>query len=320
MSRAIAAMRRRAPPHRVVGGIASRAAAAAGDDDDDDDVERVLRRINRRVAIAVRAFDGSTPVPATNARARRGSPSTAAMESSSSSSMSPTSLFVWLHGFADDGGAAWAEFARAVVARDADDEATTTISTLILTPDAPLVRAPRAFNAHEGARDDLEVRAWFEPRLRSAPGRRADSWTCDGVDASMDRVREIVDDACAKHAIARDRVVLGGFSQGACLALACAAREMRDIGGVLAVRGYLPNRIERRVDDEDALARRPDALILAGGADPLVPVEWSLEAGEFMRARVVLNEDVGHELCADDIYRARRWLARRFASRPAVQK
>jgi len=28
----------------------------------------------------------------------------------------------------------------------------------------------------------------------------------------------------------------------------------------------------------------------------------------------VLNEDVGHELSADDIYRARRWLSQRFAA------
>jgi predicted esterase len=267
-------------------------------------VQRVIRRINRRVAIAVSAFDGTVPVPSTTVSSSSSLRSASALASSMKTT--PSSLFVWLHGFADDGGASWAEFAHAVVDGDARER------TLILTPDAPLVRAPRAFEAHKGVKDDLEVRAWFEPRLRSAPGRAAESWTCDGMEASIARVRAIVDETCAEHAIPLARVVLGGFSQGACLALACAARDLRDVGGVLAVRGYLPNRVDR-VDD-GANEARPHALILAGGADPLVPVDWSLEAGQYMRARVVLNEDVGHELSADDIYCARRWLSQRFAA------
>jgi hypothetical protein len=48
-------------------------------------------------------------------------------------------------------------------------------------------------------------------------------------------------------------------------------------------------------------------MILAGGADPLVPVEWSLEAGRLTGGVVALRENMGHELCVEDVYRARRW-------------
>ena len=77
------------------------------------------------------------------------------------------------------------------------------------------------------------------------------------------------------------------------------------VGGVLAVRGYLPNR------SREFSELKPDTLILAGGADPLVPVEWSLEAGRLTGGMVTLRENMGHELCVEDVYRARRWFHER---------
>ena len=199
-------------------------------------------------------------------------------------------LLVWFHGYGDVDGGSWREFCE-VVARARGSAGG---RTAIATPDAMRMDAGNG----------RFPRAWFKPRLRV---RRKDEreWTCDGIEDAVVRAVTIVDDAVRKYGIQRKDVVLGGFSQGACLALACAKSELSDVGGVLAVRGYLPNR------SREFSELKPDTLILAGGADPLVPVEWSLEAGRLTGGMVTLRENMGHELCVEDVYRARRWFHER---------
>ena len=251
------------------------------------DVERVVRRVNRRISSAVGAFGagarerGST---SRRTRARDGRGDAADAEASAAR------LLVWFHGYGDVDGGSWREFCE-VVARACEGASG---RTAIATPDAMRMDAGNG----------RFPRAWFKPRLRV---RRKDEreWTCDGIEDAVVRAVTIVDDAVRKYGIQRKDVVLGGFSQGACLALACAKSELSDVGGVLAVRGYLPNR------SREFSELKPDTLILAGGADPLVPVEWSLEAGRLTGGMVTLREDMGHELCVEDVYRARRWFHER---------
>lgn len=250
-------------------------------------VERVVRRVNRRVASAVEAFKS---VDAARGRAevassRRGW-GRAGRTAEASASGRVEHAFVWFHGYGDVDGESWREFCDVVVAASGK-------TCAVVCPDAPSAGG---------------VRAWFKPRLRT---RRPDArdWTCDGIEESVERVVQVVDDACERYGIeSRANVVVGGFSQGACLALACAKSELSDVGGVLVVRGYLPDRSREFAD------LKPRTLILAGGSDPMVPREWSFEAGRLTGGDVVLRERLGHELCVEDVYQARRWIAERFSS------
>ena len=264
------------------------ARASTRDDATSDarDVERVVRRVNRRISSAVGAFgsDATGPRDVEGEAGRRGATREATREAGAAR------LLVWFHGYGDVDGGSWREFCE-VVARA---RGSASGRTAIATPDAMRMDAGNG----------RFPRAWFKPRLRV---RRKDEreWTCDGIEDAVVRAVTIVDDAVRKYGIQRKDVVLGGFSQGACLALACAKSELSDVGGVLAVRGYLPNR------SREFSELKPDTLILAGGADPLVPVEWSLEAGRLTGGMVTLRENMGHELCVEDVYRARRWFHER---------
>lgn len=247
-------------------------------------VERAVRRVNRRVSRAVESFsvesdDGARDRAEVGGRdARRGTRDAEARGD-------VERALVWFHGYGDVDGESWREFCEVVVAASGKRCA-------VVCPDAPLANG---------------TRAWFKPRLRT---RRPDArdWTCDGIEESVERVVRVVDDACERYGIDdRAKVVVGGFSQGACLALACAKSELSDVGGVLAVRGYLPDRSREFRD------LRPNTLILAGGSDPMVPREWSFEAGRLTGGDVVMRERLGHELCVEDVYRARRWITERFS-------
>lgn len=254
-------------------------------------VERVVRRLNRRIENAVGVFEGvATPsIAGAKAWSRKST-------STQSPAQKQRKLLLWFHGFGDVAGASWEEFCRAVV--DAPDGRGDEV--MIACPDAPM----RATESGVG-----ETRAWFEPRLWVNANRKESSkWTCDGIEASVETAVRMVDEIERERGIPRHRVVLGGFSQGACLALACAQSELCDVAGVLAVRGYLPN----RATASTATGRSPATLILAGGRDPLVPTDWSLEAGRVTGAQIVMRDDIGHELCVEDVYRARRWIRERF--------
>lgn len=271
--------------------LRARSLSSSTNNDDAVNVERVVRRLNRRIENAVGVFEGvATPSIAGAKTWSRKSTST------QSPARAQRKLLLWFHGFGDVAGASWEEFCRAVV--DAPDGRGDEV--MIACPDAPM----RATESGIG-----ETRAWFEPRLWVNANRKESSkWTCDGIEASVETAVRMVNEIERERGIPRHRVVLGGFSQGACLALACAQSELCDVAGVLAVRGYLPN----RATASTATGRWPTTLILAGGRDPLVPTDWSLEAGRVTGAQIVMRDDIGHELCVEDVYRARRWIRERF--------
>lgn len=80
------------------------------------------------------------------------------------------------------------------------------------------------------------------------------------------------------------------------MALACAKSELSDVGGVFVVCGYLLNCLR------EFLELKFDILILVGGVDFLVFVEWLLEAGWLTGGMVTLRENMGYELCVEDVY------------------
>ena len=144
-------------------------------------------------------------------------------------------------------------------------------------------------------------------------------------------------------------VILAGFSQGAALALAAAANKAAwrpALGGVLCLRGYLPRRADvteeafassepRKGFFQDAERKKgkrtpPAVLLCQGGRDEVAPTSWARVAADEMRlararlgakssmssedSRVELTvcEDRGHELGADDVWRARWWIRSRL--------
>ena len=247
-------------------------------------VERAVQRVNRRVSCAVESFESDDGARDRAEVGGRGRDARGAGRANAARGGVERAL-VWFHGYGDVDGESWREFCEVVVAASGK-------TCAVVCPDAPLANG---------------TRAWFKPRLRT---RRPDArdWTCDGIEESVERVVRVVNDACERYGIDdRAKVVVGGFSQGACLALACAKSELSDVGGVLAVRGYLPDRSREFRD------LRPNTLILAGGSDPMVPREWSFEAGRLTGGDVVMRERLGHELCVEDVYRARRWITERFS-------
>jgi predicted esterase len=145
-------------------------------------------------------------------------------------------------------------------------------------------------------------RAWVLPK-RKLPEQFA---------VSLRQLDAFVDAQCEQHGVPRERVVLGGFSQGAILALALAAFPGRPIpAAVIAWCGVLP--WDRGVDVDVARLRGVPVLCQIARQDEVISVEAVRRATQELRdvgAHVTAHEyDARHEVTLDMLVDARSWLA-----------
>jgi predicted esterase len=154
------------------------------------------------------------------------------------------------------------------------------------------------------ARPDLAVlapqapgRTWYPDRF-TAPFAANQPW----LDRALATVAGLLD-ALAAAGVPDDRVVLAGFSQGACLALETAIRRPRPYGAVLGLAGgYIgppgpaPRMAEGRLDGVPV-------LLACAVRDPHIPAERVRETADLMArmgARVDLRLRPGARHGIDD--------------------
>lgn len=133
--------------------------------------------------------------------------------------------------------------------------------------------------------------------------------------SSLDRLDQLIDDLTANHGIGRDHVVLGGFSQGAAVALACALRSggrTTPLAGVFSVSGWLPH-AEGGAYDALALASGGTRVLVVHGADDdVVAVQQGRSAARYLERQGVSVRYVelpgGHHLGTEAVDQVARWL------------
>ena len=119
--------------------------------------------------------------------------------------------------------------------------------------------------------------------------------------------------ASVEKTIPADRVILLGFSQGACLTLEFAARQARQYGGVVGLSGGLigPDGTPR---DYPGDFERTPAFLGCSDVDPHIRKERVLEAAEVFErlggdVTLKLYPQMGHTVNADELQAVRRIVA-----------
>jgi thioredoxin 1 len=157
--------------------------------------------------------------------------------------------------------------------------------------------------------------SWFD--LAAADPAAAE----EGFAAARSAIDDLIDAACAEHGFPRSEVVVGGFSQGAGLALAVglgASTRVRP-AGVLAMSPFvLPDLLDLDVDGVRDVA----VLLQHGTDDPMIPVARSRELAKTLAdagMAVVYGEyPMGHEVALESVQHAATWLAAvRAGERPS---
>jgi phospholipase/carboxylesterase len=157
----------------------------------------------------------------------------------------------------------------------------------------PLYRHGVTFVAPEAERSRWFPHDAFGPLSRNEPH----------VSSALAAVDRVFDDV-ATWGVPTERVVLFGFSQGACLASEYAVRNPRRYGGVVALSGGLLGSSVASADDDGSLAGTP-VFLGCGDSDEHVPVERVRETAAAFRAIDAdvterIYEGVGHAVTDDE--------------------
>jgi predicted esterase len=172
-----------------------------------------------------------------------------------------------------------------------------------------------AFLAPEAAGSTWYPNSFLAPRSSNEP------W----VSSALRKIQSVVDLA-ASHGISTDRIVVAGFSQGACLATEFVATHPTRYAGLIAWTGGLigeqPGGLIGATDSDLAhtgdLSGTP-TLQTSGDPDPHVPwsrVEESARVLAAMNARVTTKRYPGkpHSVSPDEVELARTLLQQAFPS------
>ena len=148
--------------------------------------------------------------------------------------------------------------------------------------------------------------AWY-PQPFTAPLEANEPWLTE----ALNTVAEVVSEA-ARH-VTHERVVVLGFSQGACLGLEFVARNPRRYGGAVGWSGGLIGPEAGQAERDGSLAGTP-VVLGCSDADPFIPAGRVRDAGRVlatMGAEVDLQlyPGLGHAVNADEIRRVRELMA-----------
>jgi phospholipase/carboxylesterase len=158
-----------------------------------------------------------------------------------------------------------------------------------------------AYLAPQAARNEWYPQSFLAPVEANEPGRSS------GLRALDDAVGRAVD-----AGVPHERIVLGGFSQGACLATEYVARNPRRYGGVIAFSGGLIGE-ELAEEYPGDLAGTP-GFLGCSDVDPHIPEERVVatrDALDSMGADVDMRlyEGMGHTVSQDEVSAAREIMA-----------
>jgi thioredoxin 1 len=139
--------------------------------------------------------------------------------------------------------------------------------------------------------------------------------------SSLEAAEEVLDASCDLHGMPRAEAVVGGFSQGAALALAIALREgATRPAGVLSLSGFLPPEgVEYGWEGE-----LPPVLMQHGTSDPLIDPARARESAQTLADHgvpLVYREfPMEHNVTLESVQDAAAWLSRVVAGeRPSEE-
>ena len=153
----------------------------------------------------------------------------------------------------------------------------------------------------------MKMRAWYdivslEARGQDEMGIRRSAAAIDGLIE-----REI------KRGVASSQIVLGGFSQGAAMALFTGLRYPTALGGLVALSGYLP--LSESLSAEASEANERINIFQAHGLhDNVVPNRLGQDSAELLRTtgyQVKWHDyAMAHQVCLEELQEIGRWLNR----------
>jgi len=188
-------------------------------------------------------------------------------------SESATATVIWLHGLGDD-GKEWERLA----------EKTAVPWAKFILPTAPTQACTIS---------EMDTNAWYDVTGLSVQELRQD---VAGIQQSVSYIHSLIQ-AEMDAGTPSERIVLGGFSQGGCVALAAALSCPHELGGVMALSTWFPRGI---ADTPSAANAKLPVMLCHGEVDPIAKVEWARKSFDYLSGLGLptlgnIYPGVGHE-------------------------
>jgi len=169
-----------------------------------------------------------------------------------------TASMVFLHGLGDTGHG-WAGILNTIRPDHLK----------VICPTAPVI--PITLNL------GFRMPAWFDVESLDNLEEECD---IDGMQRSADTVYEIVEDEI-RSGIPSDRIIIGGFSQGAALALYSTLHYEKPLAACIALSTFFP---EARLPDPQFLHNKEIPFFQAHGeSDNILPVQYGINTSKILK-------------------------------------
>ncbi len=202
---------------------------------------------------------------------------------------------IWLHGL----GANGRDFASIVQQLHLPD----TLPLRFIFPNAPF----KNITVNNGAR----MRAWFDINSMNHLERRIDH---EGIADSVKSVNEFIENE-KNNGVLTEKIFIGGFSQGAVIALETALHYPSPLGGAIALSGFLPN-ADKIIQSRSSANKNIPIFLAHGTEDDIVPYMLG------QTVAVALQENnlpvawhsypMPHSVCKQEIQDITAWLIKQI--------
>lgn len=127
----------------------------------------------------------------------------------------------------------------------------------------------------------------------------------EGISISVDQIKALVRKEMEKG-LSSDKIILAGFSQGAVIALHALLASSEELGGIIALSGYLPHK------EPPANKHQTPVFIGHGLADEIVPCVYGQTAYETLKKAgypvTWHSYPMTHSVCDQEIHDIAEWL------------
>ena len=145
----------------------------------------------------------------------------------------------------------------------------------------------------------LDMPAWYDVKDNDFNALGEDD--IDGMNQSREIIQKIIAEERAKSP--DTPIWLGGFSQGAAMALLVVYSQVEPLAGIIALSGYVPK--HPRFDELSDIARQTPVFMAHGTLDTVISIAKArngLETLNLAGASVEFHEyPMMHELCPDEM-------------------
>ena len=150
--------------------------------------------------------------------------------------------------------------------------------------------------------------AWYAIHFDEVDGKWSDD---QQAIASRDAIASFIDEAVAAYELDATNISLLGFSQGAILSLAVAFSYPEKVKNVVALSGYVNERIINTKGDE--AYSHLNIYSSHGTVDMVIPIDWARKTPEWLKKRNIkhLYEEfpIGHGVSPQNFYSFKNWLS-----------